>query len=317
MIWTPKVDGVDKILAAHINALQTGKVDSDGTVSFVLPASVPGNTYGIYEGPENLIRAFEPAGGLLRGIFIGKAGNSTMGGGVGLGCKVWAFGDNACISVTTGNALCAFGQDVLMLNTTGDHNAGFGDYVLAFNVIGIGNCGFGTNALRYAVADYNNAFGNDALQNNIGGVNCAFGTSAMKKATTATGCAAFGNGALFENLVGNNNTALGVGAFYFLTGSQGIAVGFHAGIYETTQNNKFYLDCIDRGDLAGGKVKSLMYGIFDAVAANQFLRFNAQINMTVVAGPFANNAAALTGGCGVGDLYYVTGTDPRQVAIAY
>jgi hypothetical protein len=38
---------------------------------------------------------------------------------------------------------------------------------------------------------------------------------------------------------------------------------------------------------------------------------------TNILGPYANNAAALLGGLVAGDLYAVTGTDPRQVAVVF
>lgn len=69
------------------------------------------------------------------------------------------------------------------------------------------------------------------------------------------------------------NTALGRSALAAVNTGQCIGVGRYAGAYETGAL-ALYIDAIDRTDLAGGKAKSIIYGLMNATAANQTIRFN-------------------------------------------
>lgn len=89
-------------------------------------------------------------------------------------------------------------------------------------------------------------------------------------------------------------------------------IGYKAGYYETG-SNKLFIDNDRRASEADGRIKALIYGIFDALTANQRLSFNARVLVRECPN-YANNTAALAGGLVSGEFYTVTGTDPLQVA---
>lgn len=108
-------------------------------------------------------------------------------------------------------------------------------------------------------------------------------------------------------------TALGYCAAHRnATGSSGVYLGYDSGNYETG-DFKLFIDSISRASEADGRIKALIYGIFDALTANQRLSINARLLVRECPN-YANNTAALAGGLVSGELYTVTGTDPLQVA---
>jgi hypothetical protein len=52
-----------------------------------------------------------------------------------------------------------------------------------------------------------------------------------------------------------------------------VCIGYQAGYYETG-TNKLFIDNQSRASEADGRVKALVYGVFDATVANQSITFN-------------------------------------------
>jgi len=85
---------------------------------------------------------------------------------------------------------------------------------------------------------------------------------------------AVGSNALKEEVTGDYNTALGYMALNAQVGvSCNVGIGNSAGKYETL-GSKLFIDSFDRTNEAGGRTKSLIYGIFGATVADQRLTFN-------------------------------------------
>ena len=61
------------------------------------------------------------------------------------------------------------------------------------------------------------------------------------------------------------------------TGSNNLALGYYAGLYNTTVSNQLFINTLDRGSYANDVSNSLIYGIFNATPANQTLSLNAGI----------------------------------------
>lgn len=212
-----------------------------------------------------------------------------------------AFGDLALVTNSTGSSNTAFGNSVLKLNTTGGRNQAYGFNAMNINTTGSSNSAFGTFALLgNVVGNDNSAFGDGSLQNNTAGLNCAFGSASMFSNTTGTQNTGLGYGALQskttgdENVAvgcvalglktsGNSNVAIGRGAgFNNLTGSANVFIGYQAGTWETGSNS-LYIDNATRTNLADGKVKALIYGVFDSAVANQRLTINGNVGITTPA----------------------------------
>lgn len=113
---------------------------------------------------------------------------------------------------------------------------------------------------------YNSFFGFQAgLLTRTGSYNSFFGYKA-------------GGTSGFPTPDGSYNSYFGYLAGGAATGSDNVFLGAFAGIYETG-SNKLFIDNAMRADEADGRVKALIYGIFDALTANQLLAFNAAIIM--------------------------------------
>ena len=83
-----------------------------------------------------------------------------------------------------------------------------------------------------------------------------------------------GEDAGFSLTTGSNNTMLGARTGYAITTADGgIYLGSDAGYYETAAN-KLFIDNAQRASEADGRVKALIYGIFAAATANQYLTVN-------------------------------------------
>lgn len=200
---------------------------------------------------------------------------------------------------TTGSYNAAFGGDSLYENTTGTANSAFGYQASYFNVSGSGNAAFGNQALIHNLGSYNSAFGEKAGDGNTTGTRNTFvGNTAGYLATTGndntvvgafaangsasdwanSGVVAVGAYALTAIQTGaGNTTAVGFKAgFTLTTASGGVFLGNQAGYYETGAN-KLFIDNAPRASEADARVKALIYGVFAAAPANQFVTVNGQI----------------------------------------
>jgi hypothetical protein len=124
----------------------------------------------------------------------------------------------------------AEGQDALLSLTTGNFNTAIGAGALFNNTTGNFNTAIGAQALFNSTADKNTATGAAALLSNTTGTsNTALGASALQSNTTGSGNTADGVHALSRNTTGNNNTALGTVALHSnTTGSDNTAFGVDA-----------------------------------------------------------------------------------------
>lgn len=115
----------------------------------------------------------------------------------------------------------------------------------------------------------------------------------------------WGYGTLFNNL-GSKNTAIGRGVFEFNVNGDGlVGLGHNAGNLETG-SNKLYIDNQNRGSEALGRTSALVYGVFDAVPANQTIRFNATASALNLSGSNTGDAYAKN----ITDTQSITSTVP-------
>jgi hypothetical protein len=195
-----------------------------------------------------------------------------------------AFGFQALLNNTIGDANTAFGTFALRSNTTGGSNTASGFQALQFNTTGGGNTASGVNALlSNTTGGANTAIGGSALlDNSTGSFNTASGAAALASNTTgsfntASGAAALpsnttgnfntasGVNALLSNTTGNDdtasgvfalnqnitgfgNTAVGRNALLNSTGNKNIGIGFQAGVSLITGNNNIYIGNQGAGD---------------------------------------------------------------------
>jgi Chaperone of endosialidase len=164
-----------------------------------------------------------------------------------------AEGQNALLSLTTGqgntavgwfslrgNAAGSFntatGAGTLLLNTSGSGNTATGAAALLNNTNGGDNTANGVSALQSNTGGgFNTATGFQALFNNTANGNTANGFNALAANSIGSFNTATGTGALFNNTTGNDNTANGDDALVNnSTGSSNIAMGNGAGSNLTT-----------------------------------------------------------------------------------
>lgn len=167
-----------------------------------------------------------------------------------------AIGDACMASDLTGTDNTAVGAQALFSETNSTGNNCFGFQCGYFITTGNANCLFG----NYAGGGINGPTG---VGITIGTGNCGFGGATLANVTTAGGNSAFGTGAL-------GNT----------TGGGNVAIGNFAGNHANS-SNEFYLDNQDRGSNAAEIANAPIYGNFGAAAANNRLRFNAQLSASV------------------------------------
>lgn len=238
-------------------------------------------------------------------IFIGLSSGSVnnLGGG---GIDNTALGYTVLSNNTTGSQNTGVGKKAVLKNTTGIGNTGIGAGAVQENTTGISLTGVGYHALlQNTTGQENTAVGVLALGNNTtGGFNSAFGVSSLQNQTTpfhnsafgyqagisittASYNSAFGGECLWSNQTGARNSAFGQSALYNARANNSTAIGYQAGYtsqlgnnvflgafagYYETADQKLYIDNTTRTDEADGRLKALVYGVFNASVINQ--RFN-------------------------------------------
>lgn len=80
----------------------------------------------------------------------------------------------------------------------------------------------------------------------------------------------------YQCTTNGDNTCVGGYAGYGMIGTGNVFIGKQAGYYETG-NNKLFIDNAKRTNEADGRVKALVYGVFDAAVANQMLTVNGRV----------------------------------------
>jgi len=247
-----------------------------------------------------------------------------------------AIGAYSLNANTTGYRNTAIGTDASLKNTTGARNTDIGVHAGNDNVSGDDNtligyaAGFkttadnttvvGSNALEENVTGTNNtAVGSKALQVNTGGNNTAMGRLSMSLNVGGDSNCAFGVLSLDANVSGNFNCSYGMQSLTNVTGTgntaygfqalntsaattSNIGIGFQAGWWETG-SYKVFIDNYKRASEADARIKALIYGVTDTSTTAQVLSFNAAIiNMPYLL-TYADNAAAISGGRAVGEVY--------------
>lgn len=114
-----------------------------------------------------------------------------------------------------------------------------------------------------SLASYNFAFGHWSLASlTTGNQNVAVGLAVLQNTTTGQDNTGVGDSALNSNVTGQKNVALGYNAGYYETGS-----------------SKLFIDNASRIDEADGRAKALIYGIFAAATADQYLYINGNLSV--------------------------------------
>jgi hypothetical protein len=110
-----------------------------------------------------------------------------------------------------------------------------------------------------------------------GAINTGVGATALAQLTTGNDNTALGDNALLAITTGSKNTACGHDAGVTLATVDGcVFLGHEAGYYETNAN-KLFIDNAKRTNEADGRVKALVYGVFDSATANQSLVVNGYL----------------------------------------
>jgi len=202
----------------------------------------------------------------VNGVYVGTGGNATNG---------TALGKTSGNLTGANNTAIGFESQLQGTGATGEKNTSVGSVTLRSLLIGSNNTAIGYSAATSHTASNATAVGSQALlSSTTGDANTAVGTNSLRSVTTAANNTSIGFQALYSAVTTGTNTAVGSNALYATTGAGNVALGYFAGKYETASNS-FYVDNQDRTDTAGDKAKALLYGIFDATAANQTLKINA------------------------------------------
>ena len=128
----------------------------------------------------------------------------------------------------------------------------------------------------------NNFLGYQAGYNNTGDYSTFLGYQAGYNNTSGHRNNFLGYLSGYSNTTGNRNSFLGYQAGYTnVTGERNNFLGCEAGYYETG-SNKLFIDNQLRANENDGRIKALIYGIFDAATANQILRINGILELTAI-----------------------------------
>jgi len=192
---------------------------------------------------------------------------------------------NLFIGRTSGNTLCTgssnvgLGVHVLEKVTSSNENIAIGIFALSNITTGVGgNVALGTEALKaLTTGEYNFGMGLGALiKGTTAHRNVAIGVYAGSELVGQTESVFIGHNA-GRNVAGSYNTC--IGAFSGVTntaGTNNVFIGNYAGYYETG-SNKLFIDNAQRASEADARLKALMYGVFDAATANQYLYINGTL----------------------------------------
>ena len=208
-------------------------------------------------------------------------------------------------SNTTGYDNNFIGYKTGYCNTSGFRNNFLGSYAGYINTTGEYNTFLGFAAGNFNSTGYRNSFtgGYTGHLNTTGFHNNFMGYSTGFSNTTGYRNNFMGCSAGYRNTTGYQNTYVGyMAGFGNVTGNISVAIGHMAGYYETG-SQKLFIDNLPRTNEADGRVKALIYGIFNAATANQMVRLNAKKVEMPQLGNYANDAAAAAGGIAVGGLY--------------
>jgi hypothetical protein len=283
---------LDNALMLRIQNTSTGTGASSGilltsdTLSLSTIMSWGKNHYGYYDSeiPKSLwfdnhtLFSFSENAPLM-------VHNSTDAETVGTGSLRTLGGLSVAKSIYLGGSLSIGG--VTLTTLKGPNAAG--------SNIWLGGGGIVSYATSSGVSyegSYNTSVGRQsAVGLTTGALNSLFGYSAGSSIISGGANCAFGSHSLYNNQTGASNFAGGLRALYSnSSGSGSVAIGAWAGAY-ATDGNEFFVNNQNRTNLDGDKTKSLLYGTFAVDPANQTLKINARLGISVVA-EYADNTAA-------------------------
>ncbi|MDD5502463.1 MAG: hypothetical protein PHH26_03245, partial [Candidatus Thermoplasmatota archaeon] len=221
-------------------------------------------------------------GSLTTGAGNVALGYSSMNAATGGSSNTAVGAGSIGAGVSTGSYNVAIGTNSLNNNTSGYGNTALGYVAGAGNTEGAYNTSLGYFSLyTNATGNFNTAIGGEAakLSLNKSGLT-VIGYAAMPANAEGTNSTIIGNNAFYNETTGNYNTALGQRAGYSnISGSSNVFLGYLAGYYETG-SNKLFIDNTNRASEADARTKALIYGVFDAATANQYLTVNGQLQVT-------------------------------------
>ena len=264
-----------------ITSLMLGSFALSSTTHALLPPPVPDGGYPNGNTAEGQTALFNLTTGVDNTAigFVSLRNNTTGGYNT-------ATGAAALFRNIMGSQNTAHGAFALVNNSSGNNNTANGMLALQANTIGNDNTANGWQALASNLAGIQNtATGAEALQHNTtGNSNTADGVGALKANTTSFGNTATGFVALFANTSGGSNTASGAGAlqsnttgggnvasgFQALmnntgTGAFNTALGYQAGMNQTTGTNNVYIGA-GTGGIAGESNACYIASIFGQVS---------------------------------------------------
>ena len=202
--------------------------------------------------------------GLGSGFVVGNIQNTYVGVNIGA-------------ATTTGSRNTALGYNSLSFITSGVENTAIGVSVLSSLTTQVDNTGVGFQALLNTISNQNTGVGAYAGKlNTTGSQNTFVGDGSGNANTSGSDLALLGKNSLISNTTGSRTIAVGRDSGFTSNGNNNIFLGWSGGYYETG-SNKLFIDNATRASEADGRLKSLVYGIFDALTANQFLTVNGHV----------------------------------------
>ena len=188
--------------------------------------------------------------------------------------------------------------DALAKGTTnyGIYQAGtspnyFGGSIQTGGGITIGGVIKGSN-LYTTNANNNVGFGIGTPADGIGYYEAFFGHNAGHSLLTGNYNTFIGYASGYTTNGHANNTYIGAAAGYTGNGDNNVFVGQQAGYYETG-SNKLFIDNAKRTNEADARTKALLYGIFDATTANQYLTLNGQLQVTGIGNSYISGRVGI------------------------
>lgn len=224
-------------------------------------------------------------------LFFGK----LCGDNVTTGINNFGAGTETLEALTEGGGNFALGKQALEKLNEGAYNVAVGITSLANITVGNRNVAIGRSAGNAAPTSTSDSIYIGDRAGLVGGASVVhIGSSAglLLNGTSNvfigrdTGWGTSGGAADSNTCIGSfaarvlddgdDNVVIGYQSAYLLTqGSLNVFLGYKSGYNQTTNSNLLIIDNQDRTSTALEITNSLIYGVFDAVPANQSLRVNA------------------------------------------
>lgn len=287
--------------SAVVNGVTTGLniTNTGGAFTFTPTVSGTLNNAGLANSTIGITATSPLTGG----------GTPALGGSTSIGCQAAGTSQAGCLSATDWNTFNGKGSGtvtaigVTTANGVSGSSSGGSTPNLTLTLGAITPTSvnglplsLGTNSVSTNIAIGNAVLGSGSLTgtSNVGlgfaalngptsgARNIAIGTDALNAVTTGSDNIGVGSIAGSAIVGGSTNTAIGSDALgnFGASMSGNVALGYHAGFYESTSNN-FYVDNQDRTNTAGDKAGALLYGTFNATPASQTLTVNGTLSSSV------------------------------------